>query len=465
MARHKLLSFILASTIIGVGFNGVVSPVSSVKAQVINEESKTYDFSSLKDYEGYDNIDLLGQEYDLSNMESGFLLVVTRLFDRINSGNLTDDEIKKERTILKELLDSYIKDKESVSNIPITLEYGPSNMLIDEVRLVQNKIDELTKENDRLKDTKMSQEYIDAKTLELEEEIMRLKRWINYSIFHFSSKDYKGVLIDNTLNQVKNEIMNYIYVDSEGKPLALDVYEDGSYSIKNSDVTIDELSLILDYALEYENIKLRNLYKEIEMVNNSKITDKDKKDKISELNKQVEDVKAYALGNEIVLLNLERDAISLTKLPSDEIERRVNNLNSEINKRLLSIKNYKEDPSYVISSEYTLGTKPSYTGYVFSDESGFSFKLNLDDKNNIVFENVIGETPTLNEEDKSKLRDIINREIKFVDEDLKFLSEERESIEKGDSENKYYLLDAIDKFSSVRLNDKDNYNIFLEKLS
>lgn len=461
MNGRKLLSILLASTLLGIGINTNVSFAGSNPA--IHENLSVCDFSEIKDYEGYETLDILGSEYDLSSMDSGFLLVVIRNFDLINSGNLNDDEILEGKKYIKSLLDKYIENPEFASNLAITLEFGPSNMLLSEISLIQDKINELKLKQESIKNTKMAQQEIEAQVNEIQNEIDKLRRWINYSIFHFNSGEYKQTICNSDVEESKQVLMNYIYVNEDLSLIDVDVNTDGSFDIKNSSITNYDLSKFVKNALEYENIKLRNLYNEVDMIKKSKIVDGDQKLRVEELNKEIERVKAYALGQEIILLNLDREAVKLSRLSPEAIEQRVSELTEKINSRVSSIQKHKSDESYVISG-FDFGDLLSYSGYVLSDESGFGIKLNLDSKNNIIYENIIGDDPKLSDSEKSTLKRILNKEIKTREEEKKALELKKLEIENSNNENKYYVSDYIDKNIVIKSNDITNLNTILSQL-
>ena len=101
-----------------------------------------------------------------------------------------------------------------------------------------------------------------------------------------------------------------VYVDSEYKNVFIvNVNLDGSFSSDSNNITDLDLNQVIKKGLEYENLKIRNINEEIDKIRKSKIDVIDQENMINELNRQIESAKAYSLAQEIVLLNLEIDAI------------------------------------------------------------------------------------------------------------------------------------------------------------
>lgn len=461
MKRHKLLSILLASALFGFGIGGNFDVGNGLVVSA--KQLEQCDFSEINDHEGYDFIDILGSKYDLSEMNPGLLLVIVRDFGRVNSGELSEHEISEIKEYMKELLDKYLENPESISNLPVTLEFGPSNVLINEIILVQNKINDLKAQQESIKNTKMVQKDIDAQVMKIQNEIDKLRRWINYSVFNFNSMEYKSTLCESNIEKSKENLMSYIYVDDNFNLITVDVNSDGSFDVKNSDISDAELVDFVQNGLEYENLKLRDIYSEIEKVRQSKIVEVDQKAKIDELSKEAEKVKAYALGQEIILLNLEREAIKMSRLSVEAINERVSELTEEINRRVENIQKHNSDESYVIKG-FSLGEFLSYSGYALTDESGFGIKINLDSDSKIVYQNISGDDYKLSDSDKSTLKKILKREIDLASEELKSLEIKKSQVEQGDYENKYHILDSIRKNIDIKLNDINNYNIILSQL-
>lgn len=459
MGRNKILSLGLASSLFMFGMNlnvnalgnsGIIFELKDDTLDKINEYSK---------------IDILGSKYDLVDVNSAVIQAIAKIFDIINANDISNDKIDEYKKEIKYLLDDYNEDPKKYETFPMTLEIGPATFLRDEIIIVQNRIKDLKIEQDNIKRSNNDQSYIDQKVNELQKTIDSLSSWINYSVVNFRSSEYKQTFTEDSFKINESdvqELINIICTDREYKDVySIRVNSDGSFSVDGKEIS--NLSDIIKNGLEYENLKIRNLNKEIEMVKSSKISIIDQENIINELNKQIENVKAYSLGQEIILLGLEIDSIKNSKLSIEAINTRVEELTSSIKVKLESLKNHNSNSEYVIK-DFEIGKAPVYFGYVLEGENGFSVRLSLDSNSKIFVENVIGDGYEFTDDQKNMLRNILTQKIDDSTKKISELKDKKLEISGDLNENKYYLVNSIEKDIAVLENDISNYKIMISQI-
>ena len=482
MIRKKILSSILAGTLLGLA---VIFPVKAMNVKSNSGYECTISDEEINNLKASDGIEILGKKYDLSNVNPSVLKVVAKEISRINSGNLSESDKTRALTDIKNILDDYEKDPKKYENYPETLEYGPATLLRQDIYYVQTKISDLKQEQETLKKTKMAEEEINKRVKELQDKIDKLGGWINYSVANFSEDSYKQMFCDmelieeNSTNQDVKEVESLITAvyatNSYNKIFKVSVNSDGTYSVDgNVEVSAGELSEIIEKNLEFENLKVRNLLEEIKAVENSKIAEIEQEKQIKQLKREIESVKAYGLSQEIILLNLERDALEKTKISIEFMEERLNEIDKKISEKLESLKdfklNFENNPEYVVKNS-DLGKTPSYFGYVLQDENGFGVKVSLDENNKVLIDNIklAGvENVTLDvltSEQKITLKKVVEEKISKSKDEINKLQNLKFQFEsKSDDDRKYYLTDSVDKQLSVLNNDIKNYEIILSQI-
>lgn len=482
MIRKKILSSILAGTLLGLA---VIAPVKAVNVKSNSGYECTISDEEINNLKVSDGIEILGKKYDLSNVNPSVLKVVAKEISRINSGDLSESDKTKALTDIKNILDDYEKDSKKYENYPETLEYGPATLLRQDIYYVQTKISDLKQEQETLKKTKMAEEEINKRVKELQDKIDKLGGWINYSVSNFSEDSYKQMFCDmelieeNSTNQDVKDVESLIAAvyatSSYDKIFKVSVNSDGTYSVDGSvEVSVGELSEIIEKNLEFENLKVRNLLEEIKAVENSKIAKVEQEKRIKQLKREIESVKAYGLSQEIILLNLERDALEKTKISIEFMEERLNEIDKKISEKLESLKdfklNFENNPEYVVKNS-DLGKTSSYFGYVLQDGDGFGVKASLDENDKVLIDNIklAGvENVTLDvltSDQKDILKKVVEENISNSKESITKLEMRKSEFEaKSDDDTKYYLIDAISKELSVLNNDIKNYEIILSQI-
>lgn len=479
MIRKKILSSILAGTLLGLA---VIAPVKAVNVKSNSGYECTISDEEINNLKVSDGIEILGKKYDLSNVNPSVLKVVAKEISRINSGDLSESDKTKALTDIKNILDDYEKDSKKYENYPETLEYGPATLLRQDIYYVQTKISDLKQEQETLKKTKMAEEEINKRVKELQDKIDKLGGWINYSVSNFSEDSYKQMFCDmelieeNSTNQDVESLIAAVYATSSyDKIFKVSVNSDGTYSVDgNVEVSVGELSEIIEKNLEFENLKVRNLLEEIKAVENSKIAKVEQEKRIKQLKREIESVKAYGLSQEIILLNLERDALEKTKISIEFMEERLNEIDKKISEKLESLKdfklNFENNPEYVVKNS-DLGKTSSYFGYVLQDGDGFGVKASLDENDKVLIDNIklAGvENVTLDvltSDQKDILKKVVEENISNSKESITKLEMRKSEFEaKSDDDTKYYLIDAISKELSVLNNDIKNYEIILSQI-
>lgn len=461
MNKKNILSFVLIGALFSMTL-GVVTKASA-KDHVNNITQCGYiDTNALK---GYESIEILGTKYDLSNVNSAVVQVVIRAYDDINSENLTGELKNETLKPVKEILDKYMNDPSKFENFPVTLDLGPSSLLREEINFVQEKIRDLKEEQESIKRSKMHQKAIDEKVEELQEEINKLSMWINYSVVNFKSENYKKTfcnepVVNNDVDQENKEILfSFVNADSDHENIFRAIVKsNGEFEIQGSEISEDEIYEIIERSLEYENLKVRNLLQDIEMIKLTKLSEIEQKNRIKELEKEIQSVKAYGAAKEIILLNLTRSSVERTRISPKLMEERIRIINDEIKQRIETLNKYNDDPNYVIQNS-ELGKKASYFGYVFEEESGFAVKVEFDEKDNVVFKDM----ETLSAEQKSILNKLVSESIKEAEEDINELELDKYKLETSENSN-YYLIDGITKEIAILNNDINNYKNILSKI-
>ena len=482
MIRKKILSSILAGTLLGLA---VIFPVKAMNVKSNSGYECTISDEEINNLKASDGIEILGKKYDLSNVNPSVLKTVAKVISRINSGDLSESDKTKALTDIKNILDDYEKDSKKYENYPETLEYGPATLLRQDIYYVQTKILDLKQEQETLKKTKMAEEEINKRVKELQDKIDKLGGWINYSVANFSEDSYKQMFCDMELieeNSTKQDVKDVesliaaVYATSSyDKIFKVSVNSDGTYSVDGDvEVSVGELSEIIEKNLEFENLKVRNLLEEIKAVENSKIAKVEQEKQIKQLKREIESVKAYGLSQEIILLNLERDALEKTKISIEFMEERLNEIDKKISEKLESLKdfklNFENNLEYVVKNS-DLGKTSSYFGYVLQDGDSFGVKVSLDENNKVLIDNIklAGvENVTLDvltSEQKSTLKKVVEENISKSKESITKLEMRKSEFEaKSEDDTKYYLIDAISKELSVLKNDIKNYEIILSQI-
>lgn len=482
MSRKKILSSILAGTLLGLA---VIAPVKAMNVKSNDGYECVISDEEINNLKVSDGIEILGKKYDLSNVNPSVLKVVAKEISRINSGNLSESDKTRALTDIKNILDDYEKDPKKYENYPETLEYGPATLLRQDIYYVQTKISDLKQEQETLKKTKMAEEEINKRVKELQDKIDKLGGWINYSVANFSEDSYKQMFCDmelieeNSTNQDVKEVESLITAvyatSSYDKIFKVSVNSDGTYSVDGDvEVSVGELSEIIEKNLEFENLKVRNLLEEIKAVENSKIAKVEQEKQIKQLKREIESVKAYGLSQEIILLNLEKQAVKNTRISLELMEERIKEIDKKINEKVESLKdfklNFENNPEYVVKNS-DLGKTPSYFGYVLQDGDSFGVKVSLDENNKVLIDNIklAGvENVTLDvltSEQKITLKKVVEEKISKSKDEINKLQNLKSQFEsKSDDDRKYYLTDSVDKQLSVLNNDIKNYEIILSQI-
>ena len=482
MIRKKILSSILAGTLLGLA---VMAPVKAMNVKSNDGYECVISDEEINNLKVSDGIEILGKKYDLSNVNPSVLKVVAKEISRINSGNLSESDKTRALTDIKNILDDYEKDPKKYENYPETLEYGPATLLRQDIYYVQTKISDLKQEQETLKKTKMAEEEINKRVKELQDKIDKLGGWINYSVANFSEDSYKQMFCDMELieeNSTKQDVKDVesliaaVYATSSyDKIFKVSVNSDGTYSVDGDvEVSVGELSEIIEKNLEFENLKVRNLLEEIKAVENSKIAKVEQEKQIKQLKREIESVKAYGLSQEIILLNLERDALEKTKISIEFMEERLNEIDKKISEKLESLKdfklNFENNLEYVVKNS-DLGKTSSYFGYVLQDGDSFGVKVSLDENNKVLIDNIklAGvENVTLDvltSEQKITLKKVVEEKISKSKDEINKLQNLKFQFEStSDHDRKYYLTDSVDKQLSVLNNDIKNYDIILSQI-
>ena len=482
MIRKKILSSILAGTLLGLA---VIAPVKAMNVKSNDGYECVISDEEINNLKVSDGIEILGKKYDLSNVNPSVLKTVAKVISRINSGDLSESDKTRALTDIKNILDDYEKDPKKYENYPETLEYGPATLLRQDIYYVQTKISDLKQEQETLKKTKMAEEEINKRVKELQDKIDKLGGWINYSVANFSEDSYKQMFCDMELieeNSTKQDVKDVerliaaVYATSSyDKIFKVSVNSDGTYSVDGDvEVSVGELSEIIEKNLEFENLKVRNLLEEIKAVENSKIAKVEQEKQIKQLKREIESVKAYGLSQEIILLNLERDALEKTKISIEFMEERLNEIDKKISEKLESLKdfklNFENNLEYVVKNS-DLGKTSSYFGYVLQDGDSFGVKVSLDENNKVLIDNIklAGvENVTLDvltSEQKITLKKVVEEKISKSKDEINKLQNLKFQFEsKSDDDRKYYLTDSVDKQLSVLNNDIKNYDIILSQI-
>ena len=425
------------------------------------------------DVSGFESVDILGTKFDLSNVNPSVLQTVARVFNEINSGNLSVAQKNEQLVGIKDLLSKYFSNPSEFENFPVTLDLGPATKLKEEIIYVQSKINDLKSQQESIKLTKMAQQAIDDSVKELQSSIDYLSKWINYAVFSFKDSEYvttfckedQHVDNENTTGKLElrpvefdGELINMAYSTNDyGKVFKISINGDGTFDIKGDEVDLNELSYSVMKGLEFENIKVRDILNEIETVKMTKVSSEEQKNRIKELEKQINDVKFYAVAQELVLLNIQKDRVKDTKLPQSEIDMRVKELSDKIKEKLQQLIKFKTNEGYSIES--FVGKEPTYFGYVFEDSDGFIVKVSLDADGKVEFEYM----ESLTNEQKDKLKKLVKQEIDSTNKRINEVSKFKQDLEKTQSDKKYYLNDSMDKELKILSNNVKNFeNILLQ---
>ncbi len=470
MRKNKILSSVLAGILLGVTSTSAVKAIdNTITPNVICNVDESVNNLNL---EGYETIDVFGTKFDLSTVNPAVTQSLIRVFDEINLGNLSIVEKNKKLEEAKNLLTDYNNNPSNFENFPITLDLGPSSQLREEISRVQSMIEDLKKQQEAIKLSKMVQKAIDEKVEELQGKIDYLSKWINYAVFNFNSSNYKVTFCeekeevnedtDDTTNDVVNyegQLIDVVYVTTDyNKVFRININGDGSLNYKGDNVSLVQLSDAIMKSLEFENIKVRDILEEIEIVKLTKVSKEEQEKRIKELEKKINDVKFYGISHEIALLNLKKESIKKSRLPQKEIDRRVEGFNEEIDDRIKELSKFKLNADYYVKS--SLGEKPSYFGYVFDDNNGFIVKTLLDSDNKVEFKDM----DNLSTERKTKLKNVIEKEIKDTNSRINEVVKLKMELEKTEKDNKYYLIDSMDKELRILNNNIKNFENILTQI-
>lgn len=471
MKKNKIVSSILA----GLSLCLFLGPTIDTFAVGNNIDSNSfyYDYISIKNVDDFETIEILGDKYDLSKINSAVLQSVAKIFDKVNSEKLTEVEKNNILKDAKELLDEYIAYPSKFENYPVTLDLGPSTMLREEILFVQNKIESLKQEQELIKNTKISQKFMDEKINEIQMEIDKICKWINKSVFTFTESEYKKTFIKENIYNDESEseiLLTHVYTSLDYDNLfKISVDSKGKFII-DKDLNID-LTKIIYNGLEFENSKLRNLYLKLETLINTEMDKNEKDIQIRKLKKEIESVKAYGLSQEIILLNIEKNSVMKTMLPQEVINKKVKEIDEDIFKKVSILKEFKENLNnnqdfFIENSE--LGKRASYFGYSIQDDGGFGVKVSITEDNRVLIDNIkISDNQEvtldiLNHEQKNILKNVLNVKILEAKDRMFKLEGLKDNLNKGD-EN-YYFADSIDKEIVVLNNDIKNYEFISSKL-
>lgn len=473
MGKNKILSSILAGLSLCLFMGSTTSAIES-NSSVVSPSYFNYD--SISNLNNFEKVDILGSKYDLSVVNPAVIQALVRSFDSINSGNLSGEEKNKKLSEMKEFIEDYLKDPSKFENFPVTLDLGPATLLREEIMFVQEQIGKLKDEQKAIKDTKMVQASIDEKVKELQVEIDNLSKWINYSVYNFQSDNYKQTFSNSSKTEVNNEekvytLLTHVYSTPDHSELfKVSVNSDGKFtSEKNIDGDLIE---VIKKNIEFENLKVRNLLEKAKMIENSKIAQVEMDKQIKEVKMEIESVKAYGLSQEIILLNLEKNIVSNSKISNELIQERIKNIDDKINANVNNLKKFKENSEN--NKEYVLensdfGKTSSYFGYVLQDGDKFGIKVSLDDKNNISIDNIVVDDKDkvtidiLTQEQKDTIKKVINEDILKFKNKISKLQSTKTDLETKNSDTKYYFVDSINKELSVLDNDIKNYEMMLSK--
>lgn len=443
-------SKILCSILMGLSFCFALGSIS--KAFGKDTLSNVVSYVEVDDFK---YVDILGRKYDLSLVNPSVVQMVIRVFDDINSGALSEENKNEKLKEISQVLNEYLINPKSFENFPTTLDLGPSTLLREEISYVQSRIFELKNRKSSLGDD-------DG---DIQKEIDILSSWINYSVVNFDSSKYGRTFSNSSNDDLEvSEIFSSVYstLDFE-KVFRIVINSDGSFDIQNENISNKELFDIIKSNIEFENYKFRYLKDKMESLSKRRIHDSDVSNEILDLKREMESVKVYGISQEIVLLNMQKDVIRSTRISEEFMEEKIRDLENKIDQRVNILKDFnlsfENDLNYSIESS-TIGDSRSYFGYYVKVGEGLGFKIELDKDGKALFNGVY----ELSHEDKVDLKNKISNEIESINIEISRLESKKEKINSGYSDEKYYLLDALEKRVSVLRNDIDNYKIVLSQI-
>lgn len=464
MKRKNLVSLVLMGALFGMASNIGANAMLKNRNEVKVSNCTNIDENAIKNYE---IIEILGSKYDLSNIDPGVLQVGIRIYDEINAQKLTGNEKDKQLKPFKEMLDDYKKNPSKYENFPVTLDLGPSSLLREEIAQVQGKIKDLKNQQETVKKTKMHPKAIEEKVEELQKEINKFVKWINYSVVNFNSDEYKQTFCNEenkgenpVNNQVSKEyLFDFIDVNTDNKDVfRVIIKNDGQIKIEGKVSSENEVIQAVEKSIEFENLKVRSLLEEIEAIKLTKLPQIEKDNRISEINSKVQSVKAYGTAKEILLLNLTKSAVEKTRIAPEAMKEKIKEINDGINERINVLKEYNIDPDYVIEDS-SIGGSASYFGYAFEDENGFAVQVDFNEDGTLEYENM----ESLNNEQKNILKKLASQRISETENKIAKLKQEKDKLEKEEGNN-YYLIDGMGKNIDVLNNDINNYKFIISSL-
>ena len=462
MNKKNILSFVLVGALFSLTL-GMVTKADAKDNMNNITQCGTINVDKLKEY---DTVEILGKKYNFSNINPAVVQVAIRTYDDINTNNIIGSLKTKKLKDLTVFLDQYLLDPSKFQNFPITLDLGPSSLLREEIQIVRTKMDDLKKEQETIKLSKMHPKAIEEKVNELQEEINKLAKWINYSVVNFKSESYRETFCEDTIlvdgNNKENKQVLFSFVSSNSdhdKIFRALIKENGEFEIQGEDLSDMEIAEIIQRSTEFENLKVRNLLKEKDAINLSKLAQIEKDKRIKAINKEIQSVKAYGTAKEIILLNLSKSAVEKTRISPNLMEERINMINDQLKGKIENLNKYNDNKDYEIQGS-EIGKRASYFGYAFEDKDGFAVKVEFDEKNNVIFKGM----ENMTQDQKVTLKRLVNEEIKEAEEKISELELDKNVIENKENNNNYYLLDGINKEISILNNDIENFKNILSKI-
>ncbi len=457
MGKNKILRSIL----LGLSFGFILGYTTNALSSGAIRNVSLKDVITEGNLQNYQYVDILGKKYDLSLVNPAVIQTVIRTFDYVNSGNANEKDKNERLREVSKLLDDYLDNPEDFVNFPVTLDLGPWTFLMEEIQCIQSRISDLKDKQSVIK-TEGNQGNISLKINEIQDEIDGLSRWINYSVENFNSSTYKRTFYDS-LDENKVDdgvIFSCVYPNLDFEDVfRVSVNSEGNVTLQDENIPLIDLVDTIKSNLEFENIKIRYLREKIKDLTESMNQGLDLKSEILNLRKEVESVKVYEIGQEIILLNLEKEAVKNTKISAEFMEEKLNNLQEIINEKVKILKEFNEKIDRIsdYSIETTIGDTPSYNGYYIEDDSGLGVKITFDKNGKVLFDG----SYELSNRHINVVNNVIPKLIREHDVEVSDLKSKRSSIESGNSDKKYYLIDTIDKKLCVLENDIENYKTIL----
>ena len=448
MNKSKILYSVLVGLLLGFS---VVIPTKTLA----KEPSSQVSYLETEKILEFESVKILDSNYDLSSVRSaGLLRAIISTFDNINSTTPSLEENSEKFLQVKNMLEEYFKNPEQFDNVPETLDLNPSVFLRDEVVYVQGKIEELNKEKESIANSEESEQFKNDRISEIQNDIDMLRNWINFSITGFKSSEYKQTFLnsDNLVSSNSDDlnlISSVVSPDFDYKNLfGVSLDSNGNFLFENYESSSEhDIVSIIRKEMEFKNFKVRHMLNEaLAEVNDMgvlQIVNFEKDKELEKLNREIEQIKADFVAQEILLLNIEKEAIGNTKISEEAKKEKIDNINKLIKEKLDILTdftlNFGGNQDYKIEGS-DLGKYPTLFGYVFEDESGLSVKIYLDENYKISF----SDDMNIPEDKKAKLKEVISKEISDVKSKISELNNSRlqvESLENKDKERVIYLVD------------------------